>query len=281
METRIIREEQVEAFRASLREEERAGATAEKYLCAVRQFAAWMGGGCVTRDAVAQWKERLLGQGCAPSTVNGKLTALDRFFDLLGWGECKAKHLRLQRRLFRDDSRELTKREYQRLVAAAESREKQGLGLLMEAICGTGVRVSEVRYITVEAARLGRAEVAMKGKIRTILIPGKLRRKLLNYAKRRGITKGEIFLSSRGTPLDRRRIWLQMKQLCAIAGVAASKVFPHNLRHLFACTFYRVCRDVAKLADVLGHSSIETTRLYLLTSGTEHIHTLERMRLVT
>ena len=151
----------------------------------------------------------------------------------------------------------------------------------METICATGIRVSEVRYLTVEAARLGRAEIRLKGKIRTILLPGKLCRKLLKYARKNKTASGEIFLTRNGTSLSRRQIWAEMKALCAKAGVEASKVFPHNLRHLFAITFYRVCRDIVRLADVLGHSSIETTRIYLVTSGEEHAKLLDRLRLVT
>ena len=190
------------------------------------------------------------------------------------------KYLKIQRRLFRDDSRELTRPEYDRLLAAAREQGRERLALLLETICATGIRVSEVRYVTVETARTGRAEIALKGKIRTILLPGKLCRKLLKYARRQKIASGEIFLTRSGRGLSRKQIWAEMKSLCAKAGVAPTKVFPHNLRHLFARTFYRVCRDVARLADVLGHSSIETTRIYLISTGAEHAGTLERMGLV-
>ena len=191
------------------------------------------------------------------------------------------KFLKIQRRLFRDDSRELTRPEYDRLLAAAREQGRERLALLLETICATGIRVSEVRYVTVETARTGRAEIALKGKIRTILLPGKLCRKLLKYARRQKIASGEIFLTRSGRGLSRKQIWAEMKSLCAKAGVAPTKVFPHNLRHLFARTFYRVCRDVARLADVLGHSSIETTRIYLISTGAEHATTLERMGLVS
>ena len=222
-----------------------------------------------------------LSEGYAPSTVNGKLTALDRFFDFMGWADCKVRHLKVQRRLFRDSDRELSKVEYERLVAAAQSAGKERLALLMEAVCATGIRVSEVRYLTVEAARCGRTEIALKGKIRTILIPGKLCRKLWKYAQKQKITSGEIFRTRGGRGLSRKQIWAEMKAICKKAGVTPGKVFPHNLRHLFARTFYRACRDVAKLADVLGHSSIETTRIYLISTGAEHAKTLDRLRLVS
>ena len=281
MEHNIISTRQLLSFRQYLQAEERSSATVEKYLSEAGRFAAWQNGAAVTKTSVASWKEHLLSEGCCPSTVNGKLTALDRFLDFLGWGGCKVRHLKLQRRLFRDDSRELTQEEYSRLIAAAAETGRERLGLLMESICGTGIRVSEVKYLTVEAAERGRAEIALKGKIRTILLPGKLCRKLLKYARKRKITSGEIFLTRGGKSLSRKQIWAEMKALCQKAGVEPSKVFPHNLRHLFARTFYRVCRDVAKLADVLGHSSIETTRIYLISTGAEHAKTLELLRLVS
>ena len=239
------------------------------------------GGRPVTGAAAADWKASLVSQGYRPSTVNTMLVGLNGFFQFMGWEGCKVRSLRLQRRLFREDSRELTREEYDRLTAAAHALGREQLALLMEAICATGIRVSEVRYLTVEAAERGRAEIALKGKIRTILIPGKLRKKLLKYARKNKTASGEIFLTRNGTGLSRRQIWAEMKALCAGAGVEASKVFPHNLRHLFATTFYRVCRDIARLADVLGHSSIETTRIYLVTSGEEHARILDRLRLVS
>ena len=174
----------------------------------------------------------------------------------------------------------MTREEYARLLAVAGRLRQERLGLLMEAICSTGIRVSEVQYLTVEAARAGRAEVSLKGKIRTILIPQRLRKKLLQYAKKQKTASGEIFRTRRGSPISRKQIWAEMKALCAKAGVAASKVFPHNLRHLFARVFYSACRDVAKLADVLGHSSLETTRIYLISSGAEHARQLERLHLI-
>ena len=281
MEERAMTAEQVAAFQGYLREEERSAATQEKYLREVTRFLIWLNGAPVSKAVVAQWKEHLLCVGYTPATVNGKLTALDRFFCFLGWDDCRVKHLKLQRRLFRDDSRELTKEEYQRLIAAAQRSGKERLPLLMESICGTGIRVSEVRYITVEAANRGKAEISLKGKIRTILLPQKLCRKLQKYAKKQKIASGEIFLSKGGKSLSRKQIWAEMKSVCKEAKVEPSKVFPHNLRHLFAQTFYRVCRDVAKLADVLGHSSIETTRIYLISTGAEHARTLDQLRLVS
>lgn len=281
MEKRTITTEQIVSFGQFLREDERSKATVEKYLREVRLLAAFLNGGEVTKASVAQWKANLLEENYTPTTVNGKLSAIDRFLSFMGWEDCRVKHLRLQRRLFRESNKELTKQEYERLIATAEELGKERLSLLMETICATGIRVSEVRYITVEAAQAGKAEISLKGKIRTILIPGKLCRKLLKYARKNKIASGELFLTRSGRPLSRKQIWAEMKAICETAGVESGKVFPHNLRHLFARTFYKVCQDVARLADVLGHSSIETTRIYLISTGVEHAQTLELMRLVS
>lgn len=271
---------QIAAYAQALREEERAPATVEKYLRDVRAFAAFVGGGAVTRERAAGWREHLLSGGLTPATVNAKLSALNGLFRFLGWEECRVKFLRVQRRVFRDRERELTREEYRRLVEAAQSGGRERLELLMEAICSTGIRVSEVRYLTVEAARSGRAEVRLKGKIRSILLPRKLCRKLLKFARKQKIASGAIFRAGDGRSLSRHRIWREMKALCGRAGVAETKVFPHNLRHLFAALFYRATRDIVKLADVLGHSSVETTRIYLMSNGQEHVRQLDRLGLV-
>ena len=271
----------IAAFRQHLLEEEREPATIEKYLRDVSGFAAWIGREMVTKETVTRWKEQLATSGCQAVTVNGKISAVNKFFTFLGWTDCRVKYLRIQRRMFRNTERELTKDEYSRLVETAQSLGRERLSLLIETICATGIRVSEVRYITIEAIQSGRADIALKGKIRTILLPGKLCRKLLKYAKKRKIASGEIFLTRSGRGLSRRQIWAEMKAICARAGVEKTKVFPHNLRHLFARTFYRACRDVARLADVLGHSSIETTRIYLISSGVEHARQLERLGLIS
>ena len=280
MEPRKITEETLAAFARQLGEEERSPATLEKYLREVRQFAAFLGGREVTRELAAAWREELSARQ-SPATVNGKLTALDRLLAFLGWEDCRVKHLRVQRQLFRDSARELSREEYARLVETARRLGRGRLSLLMETICATGIRVSEVSYITTEAVREGRTEIALKGKIRTILLPGKLCRKLEKYARQKKITSGELFLTRSGRPMSRKQIWAEMKGVCRAAGVAPSKVFPHNLRHLFARCFYRVSRDVAKLADVLGHSSIETTRIYLISTGAEHARTLDQLRLIS
>ena len=280
MAERKILTEQIVAFAKYLRQAERSAGTIENYVRHVRAFAAWLAGGAVTKEAAAGWKAYLVTADYAPATINAMLGSLNRFLAFMDWRECQVKTLRLQRRLFRDDSRELTRAEYDSLLDTARAQGRERLVLLMEAICATGIRVSEVRCLTVEAVQKGRAEIALKGKIRTILIPGKLRKKLLKYARKNKTVSGEIFLTRNGKPMSRKQIWAEMKALCKAAGVAPSKVFPHNLRHLFARTFYRVCRDVAKLADVLGHSSIETTRIYLISTGAEHEKQLERLGLV-
>lgn len=208
------------------------------------------------------------------------LAALNGFLRFLGL-EYRVKFLKIQRRLFRDQSRELTREEYGLLVSAARAEGRERLALLMESVCATGVRVSEVKYLTVEAARAGRAEIALKGKIRVILLTNKLCRKLLKYARKNKIASGEIFITRSGKSMSRRQIWAEMKALCRAAGVAPEKVYPHNLRHLFARIFYKSCKDIARLADVLGHSSIETTRIYLVTTGAEHTRQLERLGLVS
>lgn len=270
---------QLSDFARQLQEDERSPATIENYLRHIRAFAAWAGGQAVTKDLATQWKEHLISQ-YRPGTVNTMLVSLNRFFAFLGWNDCKVKTLRIQRRLFREESKELTRAEYERLVSAAQASGRERLVLLLETICSTGIRVSEVKCITVEALKLGKAEISLKGKIRTILLPNKLCRKLLKYAKKQRTVSGEVFLTRNGTSLSRKQIWAEMKSVCEKARVAASKVFPHNLRHLFARTFYKVCRDVARLADVLGHSSIETTRIYLISTGVEHAATLNRLRLI-
>ena len=280
MKERVLNSRQLELFARKLREDERSAGTIENYLRHIRAFAAWVQGRPVTKELAAEWKEYLVSSDYCPGTINTMLVSLNRFFGFLGWNDCQVKTLRIQRRLFREDCKELTREEYQRLIAAAQSTGRERLMLLMETICSTGIRVSEVKYITVEALKLGKAEISLKGKIRTILLPNKLCRKLLKYAKKQRTASGEVFLTRNGTGLSRKQIWAEMKSVCEKARVAASKVFPHNLRHLFARTFYKVCRDVARLADVLGHSSIETTRIYLISTGVEHQWQLEQMRLV-
>lgn len=281
MKQHWIKIDELERFTQTLRREERAEGTIEKYRRDVAAFAGWLEGRPVTAEAAGHWRAHLLDAGLAPVTVNSKLSALNSFFRFVGWTDCRVKFLKVQRRVFRDQDRELSRDEYSQLLAVALERGQKRLALLLETICATGIRVSEVQYITVAAARAGRTDVALKGKIRTVLLPDRLCRKLLKYAKKQKTASGEIFLTKSGKSLSRRQIWQEMKGLCKQAGVAPSKVFPHNLRHLFATVFYRASRDIVKLADLLGHSSIDTTRIYLQTTGSEHVRQLERLGLVT
>lgn len=280
MEEKRITETNVTAYTAYLKRIERSNNTIEKYRRDVLAFVRWLNNRSVDCENVVEWKQYLLQKGYAPATINSMLIAVNRFFDFMGWDDCKVNTLKLQKRLFREEKRDLTKEEYGRLINTAVVNGKERLALLMETICATGIRVSEVQYITVEAAQQGRTEISLKGKIRTILLPSKLCKKLLKYAKKQKTVSGKIFLTRNGTGLSRKQIWAEMKEICRAAGVAASKVFPHNLRHLFAQTFYRVTHDVAKLADLLGHSSIETTRIYLLSTGSEHEMLINKLKLI-
>ena len=274
-----VTSERLAEFASALRAEERLPATVEKYVRDVRRFGDWLGGEPVSRSSAAEWREQLAGRLSA-ATVNAMLAALNKFFAVMGRADCRVKPLRTQRRAFRSAGRELTRGEYERLVAAARGMGRERTALVMETLCATGIRVSELRYITVEAARAGRAVVRLKGKTREILIPERLRRALLRYAKTKKTASGEVFLTRNGCPISRKQVWAEMKAVCYRAGVPRSKVFPHNLRHLFARAFYSLTHDVAKLADVLGHSSIETTRIYLISTGEEHVRLLNRLSLV-
>ena len=280
MPNRIITESILEDFRRYLISEERSAGTIEKYLRDIHAFSVYAEGREVTKELTILWKEHLGEQGYAPVTINSMLSSLNVFFRFLRWDDCKVKFLRVQRRVFRDPSRELTQAEYYRLVETARNSGRERLALLMETICSAGIRVSEVQFITVEAVKNHTTDVYLKGKIRTITLAGKLCKKLLKYARKQHIASGEIFRTRSGRPLSRKQIWSEMKSLCSSAGIAPSKVFPHNLRHLFARTFYRMHRDIVKLADTLGHSSIDTTRIYLISTGEEHRSLIERLRLV-
>ena len=278
MEERIVNAASVQRFSAYLLREEKSGATYEKYLRDVRRFMCFAGENPVTKELVVAWKKYLVEQGYAVRSINSMLASVNSFLGFQGWHDCKVKNIRLQRQTYCAEDKELTKTEYMRLLEASKKNEQ--LNLVLQTICGTGIRVSELRYFTVEAVRCGEIIVNCKSKTRTILVPGKLRKLLLNYAQKNHITSGVIFIGKSGRSLDRSQIWRQMKQLCHAAGVKASKVFPHNLRKLFARTFYGIEKDIAKLADILGHSSINTTRIYIMTTGQEHRRKIERLGLV-
>ena len=278
MSDRILNKEMIKEFNTYLIQEEKSPATVEKYLRDVQAFQAFAKKWEVTKEVVQNWKETLVKGSYAASSVNSMLASLNSLLNFLGWEECKVKSLKIQRQSYCSEEKELTKEEYLRLLKAAERHPQ--LKLVMETICGTGIRVSELRFFTVDAVRRGKIQISCKSKIRTILIPGKLRKMLLDYGKHQGIREGVIFRTKSGRPLSRSYIWAQMKKLCPDAGVMDSKVFPHNLRKLFARIFYKVAKDIVKLADVLGHSSINTTRIYIMTTGEEHRRQLERLGLV-
>lgn len=277
MEKRKITEEQIQSYRQQLIRDEKSTATVEKYLRDVRAFSVFAGETAITKEVTVAYKKRLQ-ESYAPRSVNSMLASVNSFLFFIGRSDCKVKALKLQRQVYCAEEKELTKAEYERLLKAAEKNEK--LRLVMQTICATGIRVSELRFFTMEAVKRGEVVVSCKAKTRTILIPGKLRRRLLDYAGKQKIRSGVIFLARNGKPLDRKTIWAQMKGLCRAAGVNPGKVFPHNLRKLFARTFYGIEKDIAKLADILGHSSIDTTRIYIMTTGTEHRRKVERLGLV-
>lgn len=277
----MFEEVRLQAFCSWLRAQERSRGTTEKYLRDVRSLRQFVAGRSITKDLVISWKAWLLQKGFAPKTVNSMLTAVNRYLTFVGAEECRVQTLKIQRKLFRESARELTRAEYQRLVSAAMQKKDQRLTLLLQTICATGIRVSEVPYITVEAVRNGRVEVSLKGKIRVILLPQKLCQKLCLYAKKKKIAFGTIFRTRGGRDLSRKQIWAEMKRLCSLAKVLPSKVFPHNLRHLFARAFYAIEHDLALLADVLGHSSIETTRIYIVSTGAEHARRIEQLGLIS
>lgn len=273
-----ITRQQIDNFRVHLLKGEKSEATIEKYLRDVGTFWSFAGEKAVTKELVIQYKKMLVEKGYAVRSVNSMLASLNSLLDFLGYQECKVKNIRTQRSIYCPEEKELTKAEYMRLLDAAKG--KPQLQLVMQTICGTGIRVSELRYFTVESVKRGEVSVRCKSKIRTVLVPGKLRKLLLDYTKKTKRRSGAIFVTGNGKPLDRSNIWAQMKKLCEAAGVNPAKVFPHNLRKLFARTFYGIEKDIAKLADILGHSSIDTTRIYIITTGVEHRRKMERLGLV-
>ncbi len=270
--------ERIREFANYLCREEKSVATQEKYLRDVRAFGVYATGCEITKELMMAWKKHLVERGYAVRSINSMLASVNSLLDFLGLPGCKVKNIRIQQQTYCAEDKELTKAEYLRLLEASKKNEQ--LNLVIQTICGTGIRVSELRYFTVETVKCGEVTVDCKSKTRTILIPGKLKNILLNYAKRHGITSGAIFITRTGKMLNRSNIWAAMKKLCKSAGVKPSKVFPHNLRKLFARTFYGIEKDIAKLADILGHSSINTTRIYIMTTGIEHRRKIERLGLV-
>lgn len=267
-------------YKNQLIKNEREEATIKKYMNDINEFIQWNQGSDITKETVMSYKMYLREKGLIPVTINSKLSSLNGLFKFLEHPDYCVKFFKIQQKIFRDENKELTKAEYERLVKTAYCSHNNRLALIIQTICATGIRISELKYITIEALKNGKANIQLKGKNRVILIPKSLRKKLLIYAKEKNISSGELFLTRNGNSLDRRQVWSEMKQLCKKAKVESSKVFPHNLRHLFAIMFYKQTKDIVMLADVLGHSSINTTRIYLISTGNEHLHVLEKLKLV-
>ena len=279
MKKRIVSTAQIAAFKALLVSEEKSAATTEKYIRDVKAFAEYMQNNEITKESVLAYKKHIQ-QNYAVRSVNSMIASINGFFSFLCWYDLKVKALKIQRQVFCTEEKELTKPEYQRLCRAADEKRNERLKLILQTICGTGIRVSELRYITVEAVKNGEAVVNCKSKTRVIFIVKELRKKLLRYAAEQNIKTGMIFITKAGKPINRTNIWREMKSLCKAANVNPQKVFPHNLRHLFARVFYGIEKDIAKLADILGHSSINTTRIYIISTGTEHRRRMENMHLI-
>ena len=280
MKRRILAGNVIQRFEHFLRKEEKSKNTIEKYVRDVRAFAAEQNGAEITKEAVIAYKNKLHSEKYTVCSINSMLASLNSLFAFLGWVDCKVKSIKLQRQIFCSEEKELTKEEYMRLVNTAKQKGNERLNLILQTICGTGIRVSELQYITVDAVKNGEAIVSLKGKTRSVFIVKDLKKKLLRYAAEQRITSGTIFITRTGRPMSRTNIWREMKSLCVQAGVNPQKVFPHNLRHLFARIFYGIEKDIAKLADILGHSSINTTRIYIISTGNEHRRRMENMRLI-
>ena len=279
MRNRIITDKLIRDFARSLEMDEKSTATREKYLRDISAYRRWLNGVRINKETCLRYKQYLL-DTYQRTSANSMIAALNAFFRFSGWPELCLRQVKIQKKVYCSEDKELTKDEYRRLVAAARSRGDRRMELLIQTICTTGIRVSELRSITVEAARGGEAFVTCKAKTRSVfLVPG-LQKKLLRYAEQLGIKNGSIFVTDSGKPMDRSNIWRQMKRLCEDANVRQEKVFPHNLRHLFARTFYAMEKDIAKLADILGHANINTTRIHMIATGHEHRRRMERMQLL-
>lgn len=279
MKGRFITAKKIAEFKEHLILEERSAATVEKYIRDVKAFSAYTQNTSVTKETVIAYKKHLQ-ENYAVRSVNSMLASINSLFAFLGWHDLKVKSLKLQQQVFCPEEKELSKAEYTRLCRTAERKHNERLNLILQTICGTGIRVSELQYITVEAVKHGEAVVNCKAKTRSVFIVKELKQKLLRYAAEQGIKNGMIFVTRTGKPISRTNIWREMKALCVEANVNPQKVFPHNLRHLFARVFYGIEKDIAKLADILGHSSINTTRIYIISTGTEHRRRMENMHLI-
>lgn len=277
---KIITYEQLDDYSMHLTLEEKSRLTIEKYLRDITAFKAFADNCEISKEKVMEYKNKLIRDNYALRSINSMLASLNSFFDFMDWSDCKVKSLKIQQQIFCSEEKELTKAEYERLCRTAERNHNVRMKLILQTICSTGIRVSELRYITVEAVKKGFAQVNCKGKNRRIFMVKELRKRLLAYIRDSRINSGSVFVTRNGKPMDRSNIWREMKKLCKDAKVCCEKVFPHNLRHLFARTFYKIEKDIAKLADILGHSSINTTRIYIVSTGFEHQKRMESMRLI-
>lgn len=280
MNERVLSKAIIEEFPIWLKAEEKSDITIEKYIRDVAAFYRFAQQTPIAKELVIAYKNKLITENYAVRSINSMLASLNSLFAFLGWSECRVKSIKQQRQIYCSEEKELTKTEYMRLVKAAKQNGNIRLNLLLQTICATGIRVSELQFITVESVKKGEAVVECKGKTRTVFIIPDLQKKLLYYASKQNIVKGSIFVTRNGKPMSRTNIWREMKNLCVQAGVNPQKVFPHNLRHLFARIFYGLEKDIVKLADILGHSSINTTRIYIITTGDEHRQLMEEMRLI-
>lgn len=271
--------DKVREYAAELTERERSEHTVQKYLRDLGKLMNYAGGRPLDKALLVSFK-RTLAEKYSPSSVNSVLAAVNGFLDFAGMSALRLKPLRIQRRAFLPEERELTLGEYRRLVSAAERGSHERTALILQTLCATGIRVSELKFITAKAVREGRAVISCKGKSRVVFLPEKLRKLLAKYLGKRGIREGAVFVTRSGNPLDRSNIWREMKRLCKSAGVAEKKVFPHNLRHLFARTYYSLEKDLSRLADILGHSAVTTTRIYTMESGKIHAKQINRLGLV-
>lgn len=280
MTGRILTRQALTEFGEHLILEEKSAATLEKYRRDTEAFLSFLCGKETTKETVIAYKNKLISENYAVRSINSMLASLNSLFSFLGWHDLKVKTVKIQRQIYCSEEKELSKAEYMRLVNTAKRDGNERLCLILQAICSTGIRVSELRYITVEAVKDGEAIVSLKGKTRTVFIVKEMRKKLLRYVQTHGISSGSVFITRTGKPMSRTNIWREMKKLCRSADVSWSKVFPHNLRHLFARTFYSIEKDIVKLADILGHSSVNTTRIYIVSTGAEHRRRMENMQLV-
>lgn len=276
----VLTDKTIKQFEKHLRIEEKSQNTIEKYIRDVTAFAKYLGSNILSKENAIAYKQHLQDNGYAVRSINSVIASLNALFLFLGDVHLKLKSLKFQQQVYCPEEKELTKAEYTRLIRTAKQEGNERLNLVIQTICGTGIRVSELQFITVDAVRKGEAVVSLKGKTRTVFIVKDLQKKLLRYIAEQKIIQGSVFITRTGKPLSRTNIWREMKSLCEQADVNPDKVFPHNLRHLFARTFYGIEKDIAKLADILGHSSINTTRIYIITTGTEHRQRMENMRLV-